>query len=178
MTTICLVMIVKNEMGVLKRCFDSVVNYLDYWVICDTGSTDGTRKFIKDYFKEKNIPGELFEDEWVNFGYNRTKAVQAAYNKSDYLILMDADFIFCVKDPEFKDKKLKLPSYLIKYEGSLDYRQSLFVTGKKKWRYVGVTHEYITADPPIKTGNLDSFTFNHLAMEVIVVISLREILDY
>jgi len=156
-------MIVKNEMKVLKRCFDSVVDYLDYWVICDTGSTDGTQDFIKSYFKEKNIKGELLEHKWVNFGHNRTKAVQGGYKKADYLILMDADFIFCVKNPNFKKQRLNLESYQIKYEGGLDYRQTLFVTGKKKWRYVGVTHEYITCDSPGPAGMLDAFTFDHLA---------------
>lgn len=156
-------MIVKNEMGVLKRCFDSVVDYLDYWVICDTGSTDGTQKFIKNYFKQHKIKGQLLQHDWIDFGTNRTKAVQAARNKADYLLLMDADFIFCIKEPNFKKTKLKLDSYQIKYEGGLDYRQALFVKGKKKWKYIGVTHEYITSDPPIKTGSLDAFTFNHLA---------------
>lgn len=56
MITICLVMIVKNEMEVLKRSFDSVYKYIDYWIICDTGSTDGTQEFITDYFKQKKNP--------------------------------------------------------------------------------------------------------------------------
>jgi len=163
MLKVCLVMIVKNEMQVLKRCFDSIAPYLDYWVICDTGSTDGTQDFILAYFKEKNIPGELLQHDWVNFGYNRTITVQAAQNKADYLILIDADFIFVVKNPDFKAKNLSLDSYLIKYEGDLDYRQHLFVSGKKKWKYVGVTHEFITCDPPNNVGILDDFTFNHAA---------------
>jgi len=37
----------------------------------------------------------------------------------------------------------------------------LFVSGKRKWRYVGVTHEYITCDGPKRFSNLDSFTFDH-----------------
>ena len=32
--TVCLVMIVKNESKVIKRAFDSVHKYIDYWVIC------------------------------------------------------------------------------------------------------------------------------------------------
>ena len=162
MKTICLVMIVKNETEVLTRCFNSVWKYLDYWVICDTGSTDGTQELIANYFKEKDIPGELLEHEWVNFGHNRTLAVQAAKGKADYLVLMDADFVFCIKDAEFKHKSLDKDGYQIKYEGSLDYKQMLFVSGKKDWRYVGVTHEFITFDGPKIFDKLDAFTFDHL----------------
>ena len=157
-------MIVKNEMKVLPRCFDSVSAYIDHWVICDTGSTDGTQEFITNYFREKKIPGKLHQYEWKNFGYNRTLAVRAAKKTADYLLLMDADFIFCLKDPNFKKKHLDKTSYLIKYEGALDYRQTLFVSGKKSWKYVGVTHEYITCDSPnLSSGPLDAFTFDHLA---------------
>ena len=157
-------MIVKNESKVIKRCFDSVCKYLDHWVICDTGSTDGTQEIIKKYFADKGIPGKLIQSEWVDFGYNRTEAVQAGYKKADYLLLMDADFIFCPKDPTFKDKKnLSADGYQIKYEGGLDYRQLLFASGKKKWKYIGVTHEYITCSDSKRIEKLDSFTINHLA---------------
>jgi hypothetical protein len=30
--TICLVMIVKNESAVIRRCLDSVAKYINYWV--------------------------------------------------------------------------------------------------------------------------------------------------
>ena len=103
--TICLVMIVKDEMTVLPRCFDSVYKYIDYWVICDTGSSDNTPGFIEEYFKEKGIPGELLRHEWKNFGHNRSLAVQSAQGKADFLLLMDADFEFIIKDPKFKSNK-------------------------------------------------------------------------
>ena len=45
--TICLNMIVKNESPVIERCLASVKKLIDYWVICDTGSTDGTQKLIQ-----------------------------------------------------------------------------------------------------------------------------------
>ena len=158
-------MIVKNESKVIHRCLDSVSKYLDYWVICDTGSTDNTKNIIKSYFEERKIPGELLEHEWKNFGHNRSLAVQSAQNKADYLLLMDADFVFKVKDTDFK-KKMTGNGYLIKYEGNLDYRQLLLVSGKHKWVYVGVTHEYIHC-PDIPSGStnakFDGFTFHHLA---------------
>ena len=45
-TTICLNMIVKNELKVLPRLFDSLIDYIDSYLIVDTGSTDGTQEYI------------------------------------------------------------------------------------------------------------------------------------
>ena len=50
--TICLTMIVKNESKVIRKCIDSVRDYINYWVIVDTGSTDGTQDLIKEIMAE------------------------------------------------------------------------------------------------------------------------------
>ncbi len=70
-STICLNMIVKNEAHIIIQTLDNISSYFNfsYWVIGDNGSTDGTQKLIKDYFKKKNIKGELYEDKWVDFGF-------------------------------------------------------------------------------------------------------------
>jgi len=46
--TICLNMIVKNEAHIIVKTLKHLANYIkfDYWVICDTGSTDSTKKDI------------------------------------------------------------------------------------------------------------------------------------
>jgi glycosyltransferase involved in cell wall biosynthesis len=66
--TLCLTMIVKNEENILERCFDSIKDYIDFWIICDTGSTDNTKQFIINYFNKHKIKGELHLCEWKNFG--------------------------------------------------------------------------------------------------------------
>ena len=162
MSTLCLTMIVKDEVQILKRCFDSVIDYIDYWVISDTGSTDGTIEFIKNYFNNKNIPGELHHDKWVNFGHNRTLSLNRARNKADYLLLMDADFVLKVNDTDFKSK-LSLDGYQIRYEGVYDYRQMLLVKSNRNWEYVGVTHEYIKCDDNIEYGNINGIVIDHIA---------------
>jgi len=162
MVTLCLTMIVKNEKEILKRCFDSVVDYIDYWVICDTGSTDGTQEFVLEYFRKRGVPGELHQHQWKNFGHNRTLAVQAAQGKADFLLLMDADFVLNVRDKDFKSREdLIFDGYQVKYEGDVDSRQMLLVSGKRKWDYVGVTHEYIKSEGNIIYGDIDAFTFIH-----------------
>ena len=61
-------MIVKNETHIIHECLESVAPLIDYWVISDTGSTDGTQELITKFFAEKGIPGELHQDEWKGFG--------------------------------------------------------------------------------------------------------------
>ena len=75
-------MIVKDESHIILETLQNLINYInfDYWVISDTGSTDGTQSLIIDFFKENNINGELFEDEWIDFATNRNKAIEHAFN--------------------------------------------------------------------------------------------------
>ena len=86
MRNLCLCMIVKNESEVIIDCLKSVSKYIDYWVICDTGSNDGTQEIIKNYFFKENIEGILYQDKWVNFAVNRTLAFKRAKNKFFVLI--------------------------------------------------------------------------------------------
>lgn len=76
-------MIVKDEKNVIKRCLASVRDLIDYWVIVDTGSMDGTQEIIRDFLRE--IPGELHERPWVNFEHNRNGALELARHRADYL---------------------------------------------------------------------------------------------
>ncbi|MEM9547524.1 MAG: glycosyltransferase [Bacteroidota bacterium] len=156
---LCLNMIVKNEEQVIRRCLESVKPHIDYWVICDTGSTDNTRQVITETMQD--VPGELHEHEWVNFGVNRTKALQIAKSKADYLLFMDADMIV-TKHTEFKSE-LNADSYLIRYTGSLDYWQTMLVSTKIDWKYVGPTHEYIAGNSNMASIKLNALTLTHFA---------------
>ena len=49
MPSLCLCMIVKNESAVITRCLRSVKPIIDYWVICDTGSSDNTKELIAEH---------------------------------------------------------------------------------------------------------------------------------
>src|SRR6185369_10946241 len=77
-TNICLNMIVKNEVKVLPRLIRSVKDYIDYYVIVDTGSTDETIALIKREMSACGIEGEVHERPWVNFGVNRQQALELA----------------------------------------------------------------------------------------------------
>lgn len=48
-------------------------------------------EIITNFFKEKQLNGEIHETEWKDFGFNRTDVLQKAYNKIDYVFIFDAD---------------------------------------------------------------------------------------
>ena len=96
--SICLTMIVKNEVKTIQRCIESVEKFIDYWVIVDTGSTDGTQEIIQNLMKEKGIPGELHEREWVDYSTNRNQSLELAKGKADYRLIIDADDVLAYKD--------------------------------------------------------------------------------
>lgn len=163
-STICLNMIVKNEAHVIRRCLESVRPFIDTWVIVDTGSTDGTQDIIREHLKE--IPGELFERPWKNFGHNRSEAIRLADGKADYLMLCDADMTLKVNDPSWK-ARLSHDAYLVRQRhGELSYQNMRLITarmtGDSRWRYWGSTHEYIDCvrpGTPFSKGTTDVIEF-------------------
>jgi glycosyltransferase involved in cell wall biosynthesis len=84
-------MIVRDESAVIERLLNSVRGTIDTWVICDTGSTDGTQRLIRHLLAD--IPGTLHETVWRDFGHNRTELVRLAEGKADYLLLLGADMV-------------------------------------------------------------------------------------
>lgn len=147
MPKLCLSMIVKNETHIVKECLDSIHKYIDYWVIVDTGSTDGTQELIKQYFAEKGIPGELHERPWVGFGHNRTEALQLCDGKAEWAWMIDADD-FIQGDFQFPlNPAQELDGFALKFrrQDFAWWRTQVFRTGRN-WKYVGVLHEYPTID--------------------------------
>ena len=68
MKTVGLCMIVKNEAQTILRALDSVRTFVDYVLVEDTGSTDGTQTIIRDYLRAHGLPGEVFDEPWRDFG--------------------------------------------------------------------------------------------------------------
>ena len=144
--TICLNMIVKNESHIIENTLEKLCNKIrfDYWVICDTGSTDNTPQIITDFFLKKGIKGELFYDEWVNFAHNRTLALQRAYKKTELLLVFDADdeIIGDVNIPRevlFDEYHMKFGSHL-----GTSYTRVLLINNYKKFEFFSVIHEFIS----------------------------------
>jgi glycosyltransferase involved in cell wall biosynthesis len=145
MNKLCLSMIVKDESHIIMECLNSIWKEIDYWVIVDTGSTDNTKEMITNFFKEKNIPGELHERPWVSFGHNRTEALDLAKGKAQFAFMIDADD-YLVGSLNFKPDP-KIDGYIIRMgREEFSWWRSQIFNLESGWRYVGVLHEYAACD--------------------------------
>lgn len=83
MRTISLCMIVKNEEKVLTRCLESVRDFADEIVVCDTGSTDKTREIATNY-------GHVVDFAWCD-DFSAARNFSFAHANGDYILWLDAD---------------------------------------------------------------------------------------
>lgn len=151
--TLC--MIVKDESHIIKECIQSLSKYIDYYVICDTGSTDNTKQIIKEYFDSQNISGEIHDHVWENFGANRSKALELTKGKTKWVIMIDADdYIDGDMPTNFDDK---FDGYTVRImRGNFEWKRvQIFNMVNKTWRYEEPIHEYPIAELPINIGHLD-----------------------
>ena len=150
--TLCLNMIVKNESKIITRLFDSVSSIIDCYCICDTGSTDNTVSLITEYFDKKGISGKVVVEPFKNFCHNRNFALQSCLGMSDYVLLLDADMIFQVKN--FKKESLSTAQsfHILQGNDSFYYQNMRIVKNNGLYKYVGVTHEYIDTPSGNTTG--------------------------
>lgn len=160
--TIGLSMIVKDESHVIKRVLESVHKHIDYWVVVDTGSTDGTQEIVKNFFAEKGVPGELIEMPWVDFATCRNRSLEAVEKVTDYGIWIDADEEFiampnfnvqiALKTVDNEGNHFHTISVPTRY-GGVDYtRKSIWKCGMG-FKWSGPIHE-ILESPNERTGGI------------------------
>lgn len=140
--SICFATMCKNEEHCIEETLESVYKYIDYWIVCDTGSTDKTCDIITNFFNKKNIPGELFVDDWVSFECNKTKLFERCYKKTDYIMHMDADDLLCGNfNLTTNDNYENTLAYSVKMKrGTIDYFNLVLFNNKYKWKICGVAH--------------------------------------
>ena len=145
---LCLNMIVKNESKIITRLLESVVDYIDCYCICDTGSTDNTTDIITSFFESRDINGSVTHKEFVNFSYNRNYAYHHVCQHMDnvtHVLFLDADMIFntSLSKQELQHLYIQHDACYL-YQGSLNchYKNVRIVKKIPEYKYIGATHEY------------------------------------
>ena len=153
MPSVCLNMIVKNESHIIETTLINITKHIkfDYWVICDTGSTDNTINIIQSFFKKLNISGEIHQHQWKNFAHNRNLSLELCCNKSDYIFIFDADDEIC---GNFILPNLIKEGYQVKFGGGFAYNRICIINNSKKWKYFGVLHEVLICQENVAESEL------------------------
>lgn len=147
--TLGLCMIVRNEAHILRRCLTAARPLLDYLLVVDTGSTDGTPDLVRDFLADHGLPGQVLNDPWRDFGSNRSFAVERlrAVPGLDYALMLDADDLL-VLAPGFDAAGWKrgLTADLYDVElrcGPVRYSRPQIWRNRLPARYRGVLHEFL-----------------------------------
>ena len=135
---------------------DSFKPYIDHWTILDTGSTDGTQQIIKQLLE--GVPGQLFEEPFVDFAISRNRALELAGQDYTWLIMPDDSYV--LKNGKnlreyLKSKKgRKFDALNITIEDTeKKYVSTRISRSKRAFRYKYRIHEYLVAE---KIGYIDS----------------------
>lgn len=133
----------KNEAKVIKRMLESCLPYVDYYVMQDNGSTDGTTEIAKQFLIDNKLDGEIYfcEEGWKGFGWNRDHLVQYCQSIDhgcDWILKMDCDEILEV-DPDFDwsplDNKSIQAFHIPAVSGTALYYRAWMYNAKLPWRF-------------------------------------------
>jgi glycosyltransferase involved in cell wall biosynthesis len=152
-------MIVRNEAAIIERCLTSVLPAIDYYVICDTGSTDDTVPRMRALFDAAGVAGEIHSTEFHDFGSARNEALdrcRASRAPFDYILLTDADMELHIENPEFRGM-LQGPAYALRQTNWISYYNVRLIRRDHDARYIGMTHEFLSAGWPL--ARLDALWF-------------------
>lgn len=142
MTKLYLAAIVKNEAHIIRRMLESAKPYISGYLICDTGSTDGTQDVIREVLAD--LPGEVIDRPWQGFGHNKSEMLEFGrqrFGPKWYALTFDADEQL-VASKGFKFPKLHNPAYHINFKlGEFVWSRVALMSNESTWRYEGVLHE-------------------------------------
>lgn len=133
----------KNESGVIKRMLNSCLPYVDYYVMQDNGSTDGTDEIAKQFLIDNKLSGEIYkcEEGWKGFGWNRdhlTQHLQSIDHGCDWILKMDCDEILEIDD-DFDwsplDNKNIQAFHIPAVFGTAMYYRAWMYNAKLPWRF-------------------------------------------
>ena len=153
MATIGLCMIVRDVAAIITRCLDSVRRLVDFVMIEDTGSSDGTQDVIRDYIARVGLSGEVVDAPWQDFASNRSAALTRLRHHAeiDYALSIDAgDQI--IYDEGFDADAFKAGLDMDLYDVRIrqlgfTFSRALICRNRMNFRYRGVLYEFMEPPP-------------------------------
>ena len=126
---------IKNEEKIIDRCIKGVLSICDAICVNDTGSTDSTVEKVKDIFSNLKIPSKLYQDEWKNFGHNRSLSFNNTKQfceelgwdvNTTYGLLLDGDMVLQVTN--FNKETLTHNGYkMVQKNSAIEYYNTRLV---------------------------------------------------
>ncbi|MGH8589686.1 MAG: glycosyltransferase [Gammaproteobacteria bacterium] len=167
MATIALCMIVKNEAHVIRRCLESALPLIDYVLIVDTGSSDGTQQVVREFLQDKALSGQVIDEPWRDFAYNRSFALRMLRECPHiaYGLMIDADNVIeygvGFDAHEFK-QDLRQDLYDVNVRlADISYSLPLLFSNRVGFVYKGVLHEYLVVPPNCTRATALGFSNRH-----------------
>lgn len=137
---------------------ESVLPIIDRCVCIDTGSTDNSKKIVKDFFEKNNKQCDIYDHPFVNFSNARNFALSKVKGKADYGFWIDCDEVLILPNDfnisNFKNKlsEKELYTSIVKSGQNTFARRNFFKTDKR-FRWIGAVHEVLVCDDEITVGN-------------------------
>jgi GR25 family glycosyltransferase involved in LPS biosynthesis/SAM-dependent methyltransferase/tetratricopeptide (TPR) repeat protein len=153
MKTIGLCMIVKNEAKVIRQCLASALPLVDYVLVVDTGSADGTQQIIRDFLAQHDVRGAVIDEPWRDFAYNRSFALARLreVRDIDYAMIIDADDLVVPDagfDPRAFKTRMDRDLYDVEiFHGNIGFFRPQICGNRLAFSFKGVLHEYLEAPP-------------------------------
>lgn len=152
MLKIVLILMIKNESKIVRRCIESIIDFIDAFCITDTGSSDNTTDIITDIIKESNKPGKLCKTFFQDFGTTRSESFEftktfineLGWNtENSFGLLLDADMVLKFRDDFNKSIIGDYDEYkIIQTQAEFDYNNTRLIRMSLDWKCIGSTHEY------------------------------------
>lgn len=164
---ICLVMLVEDNAATIENCLKSVLGVVNCISICDIGSHDESISILNQFMNNNQIPGEIHKDQWFDFGYNRTQAMEIAKKtlqnhgfslEKSYILMIDPEMQIHISD-FFHKESLNQDAYLILEQcvplGFCTYNIHL-LRASLPWQCIGKANEYWSCEQPYTFAELPS----------------------
>jgi len=162
---VILTMIVKDEASIIVRCLESAREWIDAVCVVDTGSSDHTVAEVERWIAERSFLGAVHTRPWVDFGHNRTEALQLARAlalvpiRDVWALTLDADETIDAPDYGIGVAKQRKAMLCDRDEVNLPRRQvgseftfwrPAFMRLALDWQCRGVLHEAWVCDAPVR----------------------------